>query len=1012
VSLLQAFVVDPKIDNQLLTSIVHPNGFIRGSNGKYDIHIMNANNVDVDMVVMTVIVPATQKIKIETSDFFGHPIPNPIYTLLTHPMAGRKVGEVAILSAFAKNVHPGQSLNAAIHFFKVSSPVNELPVLVTINGMSTSNFILQDFIRMYQVRDSLLSLPPGTLSPEILRLIESDSSLTSFILGFYETGLVGDSLIRIPTLPLEYDPIYAGGNSELFSQKKTFGITNERQVAACNDFLLYLIDLFNAGIYTERIIQDIDKIMKGVATVETPYGWAALTLGFAGLVYDGYEIVCPKLDDCSHKINGLGEILFWSKSILSLIDGGLWTEKGAMVGVGVAAHFLKINREMICNLLFRPWDPNMIVGPSGNDMAGWITRAQKLRYNVHFENDSTLSIAPARTIIITQQLDSTINPSSFRLGSFGFGSFTFNPPENRSYYQQRLDVRDSLGVFVDVAAGLDVTTNKIFWSFRSIDPATGEPPTDPLRGFLPVNDSLNHGQGFVSYTVEPKSTTKTGDIVHAKASIIFDYNDPVETNEWLNAIDAIVPVSHVKPTVIAVDTSSLRVCWSGYDDSTGSSIRDYSLYVAIDTGAYSLFSSGLTDTSTIYPALLGHTHKFFTIARDNAGNIESMKTSAEATFYFEGFTTQIVAAEGWNLLSLPVSVTDPRKEFLFPTSVSDAFIYDGSYLTQDSIMFGSGFWLKFSSQNNIPVIGIPKDLDTLDLAQGWNMIGCISYPVPTSSITTIPTGIINSSYFEYDGIYKEVDTLKPGKGYWIKVSQLGKLILDHNLATNKISTHSNSLTDYNYLTIQDGYGKKQFLYFGISRDDMNKSFFELPPVPPSGCFDVRFPSQSMLEVINTSRSKEIPIVISSAKYPLTVTWDIKSTDIYSVLKIDGKEITLKGNSKIQVHGDKSKIVLSLIDASHLPKQFSLEQNYPNPFNPVTTIQYALPVDAKVTMTIYNILGQRVLTLADEIQSAGYKSVAWNGSDVASGVYLYRIEAISVTDKHKSFTQVRKMLLLK
>jgi flagellar hook assembly protein FlgD len=64
------------------------------------------------------------------------------------------------------------------------------------------------------------------------------------------------------------------------------------------------------------------------------------------------------------------------------------------------------------------------------------------------------------------------------------------------------------------------------------------------------------------------------------------------------------------------------------------------------------------------------------------------------------------------------------------------------------------------------------------------------------------------------------------------------------------------------------------------------------------------------------------------------------------------------------------------------------------------------------MIIYNILGQRVATLADEIQSAGYKSIQWNGSDLASGVYLYRIEAVSITDKHKSFTQVKKMILLR
>jgi len=97
---------------------------------------------------------------------------------------------------------------------------------------------------------------------------------------------------------------------------------------------------------------------------------------------------------------------------------------------------------------------------------------------------------------------------------------------------------------------------------------------------------------------------------------------------------------------------------------------------------------------------------------------------------------------------------------------------------------------------------------------------------------------------------------------------------------------------------------------------------------------------------------------------------------------------------------------------YLPKQFSLEQAFPNPFNPITHIKYALPVESKVRILIYNILGQRVLTLVDEVQSAGYKSVEWNASNFASGIYLYRIEAVSVVDKNRSFTQVKKMILLR
>ena len=97
-------------------------------------------------------------------------------------------------------------------------------------------------------------------------------------------------------------------------------------------------------------------------------------------------------------------------------------------------------------------------------------------------------------------------------------------------------------------------------------------------------------------------------------------------------------------------------------------------------------------------------------------------------------------------------------------------------------------------------------------------------------------------------------------------------------------------------------------------------------------------------------------------------------------------------------------------SASVPTEFTVSQNYPNPFNPVCMIAYALPTDCQVRLDIYNILGQKVRVLVDEYQSAGYKSVTWDGKDdhgqeLASGVYFYRLEA-------GNFTQARKMVLMK
>ncbi len=88
-----------------------------------------------------------------------------------------------------------------------------------------------------------------------------------------------------------------------------------------------------------------------------------------------------------------------------------------------------------------------------------------------------------------------------------------------------------------------------------------------------------------------------------------------------------------------------------------------------------------------------------------------------------------------------------------------------------------------------------------------------------------------------------------------------------------------------------------------------------------------------------------------------------------------------------------------------PDKYSLNQNYPNPFNPTTTIQFSLPKAGEVTLKIYNLLGEEVKTLVEEYREAGKHSVQFNASQLASGIYLYRLQA-------GSFVETKKMILLR
>lgn len=116
--------------------------------------------------------------------------------------------------------------------------------------------------------------------------------------------------------------------------------------------------------------------------------------------------------------------------------------------------------------------------------------------------------------------------------------------------------------------------------------------------------------------------------------------------------------------------------------------------------------------------------------------------------------------------------------------------------------------------------------------------------------------------------------------------------------------------------------------------------------------------------------------------------------------------TLTPSSSISV----TVVVVTNKSKTILPEAFSLSQNYPNPFNPETVIKYSLPEDCQVELTLHNILGQKIKTLVNEYQSAGFKMVRWDGRDkegneVASGVYFYKITA-------GRYVNVKKMAVLK
>ncbi len=149
----------------------------------------------------------------------------------------------------------------------------------------------------------------------------------------------------------------------------------------------------------------------------------------------------------------------------------------------------------------------------------------------------------------------------------------------------------------------------------------------------------------------------------------------------------------------------------------------------------------------------------------------------------------------------------------------------------------------------------------------------------------------------------------------------------------------------------------------------------------SGSFSITFEELSKVFLLDED--------FSLLEYPLLLDETFVLNESNSSIRFAFDELTSVGREEVV----------------YAPKIFILSQNYPNPFNAITNIQYQLPASSEVLLTIYNIRGYEVLRLVESEQLAGYHQITWNATNVASGIYFYRIQV-------GDFVQSRKMLLLK
>ncbi len=206
----------------------------------------------------------------------------------------------------------------------------------------------------------------------------------------------------------------------------------------------------------------------------------------------------------------------------------------------------------------------------------------------------------------------------------------------------------------------------------------------------------------------------------------------------------------------------------------------YRLQVALDSTftAVVFQDSMLTDTSRIVHSLQAYTTYYWRAQAEGGGGWSSWSASWRLT---TASTTaqQYLFAPQWNLISVPLTLEDSTTAGVFPPAISPAYAFDprAGYVRRDTLRTGSGYWVKFPSEQTVPMTGVLRTRDSVLVVSGWNLIGSLSVSIPVSAIRQVPAGIISSSFYGYEGSYAVADTLQPARGYWVKASAAGAIIL-------------------------------------------------------------------------------------------------------------------------------------------------------------------------------------------------------------------------------------------
>ncbi|MGB6032802.1 MAG: fibronectin type III domain-containing protein, partial [Bacteroidota bacterium] len=422
----------------------------------------------------------------------------------------------------------------------------------------------------------------------------------------------------------------------------------------------------------------------------------------------------------------------------------------------------------------------------------------------------------------------------------------------------------------------------------------------------------------------------------------------------------------------------------------------------------------------------------------------------------------------YRMVSVPMDASSKRPDAIL---VDDLGAYDitrwrffelipdqgyAEYPNTNPMIPGKAFWLIVYEGGRVIDTGPCRSVPTggeyqITVQAGWTLVGNpFNFAVPVNNLR-FASGTEPVVLRSYTGAWNDpgvaaVTVMEPFAGYAVSSQTATQLLIDPDLSSGGTLAKSPSVDSTGWAIGIHArcQGALDVDNIALACDGASRDLDSLDkPEPPviGGYVSVYFPHPGWETVLRTYSVDARPVPREGDAWQFEVRSNIRDVvhlrfegimtipDEDGVVLLDevtGASLDLRDvqeysfaitNEEIArplriLVGTQEYVRSELEKAGSHPVGFGLSQNFPNPFNPLTTIGYSLPAPSRVRLTLYDLVGREVATLVDGIQLGGRRSVVLDGSDLASGVYYYRLQATALEGGAGSYSQTRKLLLLR